>query len=103
LPLQTRPPAKHGFILQTTVGLATADLPIGPLTFSVSSSGNASWRMAFSGGLEFTPPIQLSFGFTLVGVGGLAGINRRPDTEALRAAAHSGDLSNLLFPRDLTG
>lgn len=49
---------------------------------------------------EFTPPIQLSFGFTLVGVGGLVGINRRPDTEALRAAAHSGDLSNLLFPHD---
>lgn len=49
---------------------------------------------------EFTPPIQLSFGFTLVGVGGLVGINRRPDTEALRAAALSGDLSTLLFPRD---
>ena len=27
---------------------------------------------------EFTPAIQLSFGFTLVGVGGLVGINRRP-------------------------
>jgi hypothetical protein len=49
---------------------------------------------------EFTPPIQLSFGFTLTGVGGLVGVNRRPDTEALRAAAQSGDLSNLLFPRD---
>jgi hypothetical protein len=42
----------------------------------------------------------LSFGFTLVGVGGLVGVNRRPDTEALQAAAQSGDLSNLLFPRD---
>ena len=49
---------------------------------------------------EFTPPLQLSFGFTLVGVGGLVGINRRPDTDALRRAATSGDLSNLLFPHD---
>ena len=49
---------------------------------------------------EFTPAIQLSFGFTLVGVGGLVGINRRPDTDAIRAAASSGDLSNLLFPHD---
>jgi hypothetical protein len=45
-------PAKRGFILQSTAGLATGDLPIGPLTFSVSSSGEASWRMAFSGALE---------------------------------------------------
>ena len=49
---------------------------------------------------EFTPAIQLSFGFTLVGVGGLVGINRRPDTDALSAAVSSGDLSKLLFPSD---
>lgn len=49
---------------------------------------------------EFEPAIQLSFGFTLVGVGGLVGINRRPDTDALQAAVRSGDLSRLLFPRD---
>lgn len=49
---------------------------------------------------EFTPPLQLSFGFTLLGVGGLVGINRRADTDALRDAAMSGRLSQLLFPRD---
>lgn len=49
---------------------------------------------------EFTPPIQLSFGFTLVGVGGLVGINRRVDTDALQAAMRSGELSALLFPRN---
>jgi hypothetical protein len=49
---------------------------------------------------EFTPAIQLSFGFTLVGVGGLVGINRRPNTDALSAAVTSGDLSKLLFPSD---
>ncbi|GLW52004.1 DUF6603 domain-containing protein [Kitasatospora phosalacinea] len=49
---------------------------------------------------EFEPPLQLSFGFTLVGVGGLVGVNRRPDTEALQAAAHSGDLARLMFPHD---
>ena len=49
---------------------------------------------------EFEPGIQLSFGFTLVGVGGLIGINRRADTNQLSAAVSSGDLSRLLFPRD---
>ena len=45
-------PAKHGFILKATDGLATGDVPIGPLTFWVKSLGDASWMMAFSGGLE---------------------------------------------------
>ena len=45
-------PAKHGIILQTTAGLAIGPTPLGPLTFSVTSQGDASWRMAFSGGLE---------------------------------------------------
>jgi hypothetical protein len=49
---------------------------------------------------EFSPPIQLSFGFTLVGVGGMVGINRRPEVPALQAAASTGDLSKLLFPHD---
>jgi hypothetical protein len=49
---------------------------------------------------EFTPPIQLSFGFTLAGIGGIVGINRRPDPPALTAAAASGELGRLLFPRD---
>jgi hypothetical protein len=52
---------------------------------------------------EFMPPIQLSFGFTLVGVGGIVGINRRADVEAIGAAVSSGDLSRLLFPRDPVG
>jgi hypothetical protein len=49
---------------------------------------------------EFFPGIQLSLGFTLAGVGGLVGINRRPDTPALQSAVSSGDLSKLLFPHD---
>ncbi len=49
---------------------------------------------------EFKPPIQLSFGFTLVGVGGIVGINRGPDQRRLSEAVSSGALSDLLFPRD---
>src|SRR6266545_578112 len=48
---------------------------------------------------EFTP-IQLGFGFTLLGVGGLVGINRGLDSEALAVAVRSGSLENLLFPRN---
>lgn len=46
------------------------------------------------------PPIQLGFGFTLIGVGGLAAINRRMDVAALLAGARTGVLDSLLFPAD---
>jgi hypothetical protein len=49
---------------------------------------------------EFTP-IQLGFGFTLLGVGGLVGINRTLDQDALRGAIRSHGLDNILFPHDV--
>lgn len=49
---------------------------------------------------EFTP-IQLGFGFTLLGVGGLIGINRTVDAQALGDAARTGSLAHLLFPTNV--
>jgi len=46
---------------------------------------------------EFTP-IQLSFGFTLNGVGGLIGVNRTMDIDALDAGVRTNALDNILFP-----
>jgi hypothetical protein len=46
------------------------------------------------------PPIQLGFGFTLEGVGGLAAINRRLDAPALLAGVRSGQVGSILFPDD---
>src|SRR5205814_4500308 len=48
---------------------------------------------------EFTP-IQLGFGFTLVGVGGLVGMNRALNAEGLEQVVRSGSLDHLLFPRN---
>ena len=49
---------------------------------------------------EFTP-IQLGFGFTLIGVGGLLGINRSVNSDALSAAVRTGSLEHVLFPHDV--
>ena len=46
------------------------------------------------------PPIQLGFGFTLNGVGGLCGINRTMVLEALRDAMRAHHLDSILFPPD---
>jgi hypothetical protein len=51
-------------------------------------------------GVRFLPKIELSFGFTLNGVGGLLAIDRRLDSGALRKGMQSGMIGNLLFPQD---
>jgi len=49
--------------------------------------------------VEFSA-IQLGFGFTLNGVGGLCGINRSFVTEALRSGLRTHSLDHILFPKD---
>jgi hypothetical protein len=49
---------------------------------------------------EFTA-IQLGLGFTLNGVGGIIGINRRIDEKGLQQAVRDGSLEHLLFPHDV--
>ncbi|MBM6583138.1 hypothetical protein ILT44_23330 [Microvirga sp. BT689] len=62
--------------------------------------GLSKFSMLVMMAAEFQPPLQLSFGFTLAGVGGLVGVNRRADRDALTEATSTGDLSRLMFPRD---
>jgi hypothetical protein len=46
------------------------------------------------------PPIQLGFGFTLNGVGGLGGVNRTMSIDALHAGFRAHTLHSILFPPD---
>lgn len=61
--------------------------------------GSGEWSMFFALFIDL-PAIQLGFGFALTGVGGLAGINRTLEREALEAAVRSGSLDTVLFPDD---
>jgi hypothetical protein len=45
------------------------------------------------------PPIELGWGFTLNGVGGLLAMHRTADTDALGAAMRAGKLATILFPK----
>ena len=49
---------------------------------------------------EFTP-IQLSFGFTLNGVGGLFGLNRTIFVDALADGIRTNAIKSILFPEDV--
>lgn len=48
-------------------------------------------------GVSFVPPIPLSFGFSLDRVGGLVGVHRRADTDALALAVRAGTAGDTLF------
>ncbi|MGW6390937.1 DUF6603 domain-containing protein [Streptomyces sp. NPDC055103] len=71
------------------VGLLTTTMPDGSEGFSLLVLVSA----------EFTP-VQLGFGFTLSGVGGLIGVNRSVSVDTLRAGIRSKALDSVLFPRD---
>ncbi len=48
------------------------------------------------------PPIQLSWGFTLTGVGGLIGVQHTTDTNAMSQSLGDGGLDAVLFPQDVS-
>jgi hypothetical protein len=78
----------------------TLELPLGPVQVTAAAvlamiDGQPCFLAIL--GATFTPPIQLSFGFSLDRVGGIVGVNRRADTDALRAAVRTGTSGDVLF------
>ncbi len=71
------------------IGIITTKLPNGEVGYSFLLLITA----------EFTP-IQLGFGFSLNGVGGLAGINRGMNLQAIRDGVKNQTLDSILFPDD---
>jgi hypothetical protein len=69
------------------IGLLNTRLPGGGFSLLIIISG------------EF-PPIQLGYGFTLNGAGGLLGLNRSLNLDVLAEGIKSGALDAILFPQD---
>ena len=63
-------------------------------------AGNEQFSFLVLVTAEFKP-IQLGFGFTLNGVGGLLGLNRRANVPFLQEGLTKNVLQNILFPRDV--
>ena len=80
-----------GIVSITALGLITTRMPDGSKGFSLLAILSA----------EFGTGLQLGFGFTLIGVGGLLGLNRTMLLEPLAAGLRSGALNSILFPRDI--
>src|SRR5216683_238145 len=72
------------------IGLITTKMPDGSKGFSLLIIITA----------EFGTGIQLGFGFTLLGVGGLLGLNRTMLLEPLAAGIRTGAINSIMFPPD---
>ncbi|GAA2399809.1 hypothetical protein GCM10010191_03720 [Actinomadura vinacea] len=73
------------------IGLISTRMPDGSRGFSLLLVLTA----------DFGTGIQLGYGFTLLAVGGLIGLNRRMDLRALVEGVRTGSLESVMFPRDV--
>ena len=80
-----------GFISAKAIGLVSTKMP----------DGSPGFSMLIIITCEFLPPFQLSYGFTLNGVGGLLGLNRTVMLDPLREGVKTGSINNILFPQNV--
>lgn len=78
------------FLSLKAIGLITTRMPDGSRGFALLIIVTA----------EFSPPLQLGWGFQLMGVGGILGLNRTVDLQALALGMRTSAVSSVLFPVD---
>jgi hypothetical protein len=80
-----------GFLSLTAVGIINTKMPDGSKGFSLLVIITA----------DFGTGIQLGFGFTLLGVGGLLGLNRTANFQPLVEGIRSGSVNSVIFPTNV--
>lgn len=80
-----------GFLAVKAIGLINTRKPDGSPGFSFLIVVTA----------EFGTPIQLGYGFTLVGLGGLLGLHRTMMLDELAEGVRTGAVESVMFPQDV--
>lgn len=80
-----------GIVSVKAIGLITTRMPDGSKGFSLLLIITA----------EFGSPIQLGFGFTLSGVGGLLGLHRTMRLEIIATGIRDGGINSIMFPQNV--
>lgn len=80
-----------GWLSLKAIGLVNTRMPDGSRGFSLLIIITA----------EFGSGIQLGYGFTLIGVGGLLGLNRTMKLQPLMEGVRTGAINSVMFPRDI--
>jgi hypothetical protein len=80
--------------------LSIYDISVSAFALIETKVPNVDFSFVIIISAQFTP-IQLGFGFTLNGVGGMVGINRGIDTNGLANLVRAGQSEELLFPKNV--
>jgi hypothetical protein len=75
----------------TAIGIITTKNP----------DGSPGFSLLFIISMILPVPISMSYGFFFGGAGGLLGLNRGLDLDALRNGLRTGTAENILFPKDI--
>lgn len=84
-----------GFVTLTAIGLITTQLP------GALGQTHQGFSLLIIITAEFGTGIQLGFGFTLLGVGGLLGLNRTVKLQPLADGVRTGAVNNIMFPKNV--
>ena len=79
------------FLAAKAIGLITTRMPDGSPGFSLLLVLTA----------EFGTGLQLGYGFKLIGLGGIIGLNRSMRLDALMEGVRTGAIESVMFPRDV--
>ena len=90
---------EYSGVLQLEIAEKIAVKAIGMLTTRLPD-GRSGFSLVAIIFVEGFAPIQLGFGFTLTGIGGLIAINRTFDETVLRAGLKNHTLDSVMFPKD---
>jgi hypothetical protein len=80
-----------GTIALSAIGLITTRMP----------DGSDGFSLLIIISVEFGTGIQLGYGFTLLAVGGLIGLNRTMALQPLMEGVRTGAIESVMFPRDI--
>jgi hypothetical protein len=80
-----------GVVSAKAVGLISTRMP----------DGSAGFALLIIITAEFQPPFQLTWGFTIIGIGGLLGLNRTVLMDPLREGVRNGAINSIMFPKNV--
>lgn len=96
--------AKVGEDLSGAIAVSIPPMSVSAYGVLSPARGDQPLSLLVIMGATFPPPgVQVGFGFAISGVGGVVGINRRIDHDALLRAVTDGSAAQMLFPSDPVG
>ncbi len=90
---------EYAGVLQLEIAETVSVKAVGLLTTRMPD-GSSGYSLVIVVASEGFAPIQLGFGFTLTGIGGLLSIHRTVAVDVLRGGIKNGTLGSVLFPAD---